>query len=328
MTEFKDDLMDKTTRILLLYSKLMRGEKINKFNFCMETESLSRTFDRDIEDVRVYLSELFSNEELIYDRQENVYYFSDVQSNSLEDMEYLFIERMLLDTGVLRADEMQILLKHLALNTENVNQLTFREINYMKKYEEPIHEKAILKMHGDLTAIITKKSVIKIKYIKLNKKGVEREVIPCTIKYDLGYLYLIAFLKKSDKPYPAYFRLDRLHSFEILRSQTMDEKRRVDEYMKKYFKGIVQMYGGAFIEIRLSCKKAFYPYIHDKFRTAVIIQENDDVVNVKLKAFEGGFVKWMMSQPVDLVQIIEPKEVKQKMISEAKKMISIYTEEE
>ena len=57
-------------------------------------------------------------------------------------------------------------------------------------------------------------------------------------------------------------------------------------------------------------------------------KDKNNVVNVKLKAFEGGFVKTMMSQPVDLVQVIEPKEVKQKMISEAKKMISIYTEEE
>ena len=56
--------MDKITRTLLLYSRLINGEKVNKFAFCMETDCIPRTFDRDIEDVRLYLSETFDVREL------------------------------------------------------------------------------------------------------------------------------------------------------------------------------------------------------------------------------------------------------------------------
>lgn len=44
--------MDKTTRILLMYSKLSQGGRIYKKSFCVETGIDRRTFDRDIEDVR------------------------------------------------------------------------------------------------------------------------------------------------------------------------------------------------------------------------------------------------------------------------------------
>ncbi|WP_186430039.1 YafY family protein [Clostridium sp. BSD9I1] len=318
--------MDKITRLLLLYSKLTQGEKVNKLSFCMETDSLPRTFDRDIEDVRLYLSELFCNEELIYDRQENVYYFAGPQRKALETMEYLFIERVLLDTGALRGDEMDGLLTHLAGNAENVSKMALHEKECIKKYDEPLHKKAILKMHGDLATIITNKSVIRINYIKMSGGVVEREVIPCAIKYDFGYLYLIAFLKTSNKQYPAYFRLDRIYSFSVVQSQRMDEMQRVAEYMERYSKGITQMYGGEFIEVIVMCKKEFYPYIHDKFRNANIVKDKDNTVNVKLNTFEDGFIKWIMSQPVDLVHIIEPTSIKEKIVNEANRLLVAYTE--
>lgn len=68
--------MDKITRILTLYSKLTQGKNVNKFEFCMETDCLPRTFDRDIEDVRLYLSEMYEGRELLYDRNGNFYYLS------------------------------------------------------------------------------------------------------------------------------------------------------------------------------------------------------------------------------------------------------------
>lgn len=318
--------MDKVTRLLLMYSRLIRGEKINKLNFCMETDSMPRTFDRDIEDIRLYLSEMFYNEELIYERQENVYYFSNSQRKTLEDMEYLFVERVLLDAGVLRSDEMDGLLTHLASNTENPRKMVACKTESTKSYKNPYHNKAILKIHGDLTTIITNKAIIKINYMKMNGEMAEREVVPCTIKYDLGYLYLIAFIAIKNKQYPAYFRLDRIHSFSIVRSQRADEIQRVNEYNNKYLKGVTQMYGGDFIEIILSCKKEFYPYIYDKFKHTDIVQDKGSTFIIKINTFTEGFIKWMLSQSIDLVQILEPQQVKDKIIDKAKKLVSMYTE--
>jgi hypothetical protein len=56
------------------------------------------------------------------------------------------------------------------------------------------------------------------------------------------------------------------------------------------------------------------------------VQDKDDIVNVKLNAFEDGFIKWIMSQPTDLVHIIQPTSVKEKIINKANRLLEIYME--
>lgn len=318
--------MDKITRLLLLYSRLFQGQKVNKLNFCMETDCLPRSFDRDIEDIRLYLSELFYAEELVYNRQENTYYLSKTQHQPLEVMEYLFVERVLLDTGILRNDEMDGLLFHLAQNTENTSGVSYHEKECLKTYNEPLSKVPILKMHGDLQTIIKKKFVIEIQYTKMDGITVSQTVIPCIVRFDLGYLYLIAYRQDKDEPYPAYYRLDRIYSFSILREQTHKEIFQIEEYVKKYSFGITQMYGGNFIEITLECNKCYFPYVYDKFRTVSLCSESADILSIKIKAFDDGFVKWIISQPTEHIRVIEPATVKNKIRDEAQKLIEKYTE--
>ncbi len=317
--------MDKVTRMLFLYSKLIQGEKINKTSFCMETDSLPRTFDRDIEDIRLYLSEFYYGNELFYDKLENVYYFTNPLKKSLECMEYLFLERILLDTRILRVDEMKGLLSHLAENTNKTSNMLLHKNRSIQQYEEPIHQKAILKMHKDLIEIMEAKFVIKINYTKINGVMVERELLPCMIKYDLGHLYLIAFFR-NDYLYPAYFRLDRIYSFSIIRKQEKDEIEKVTNYLQKHARGMIQMYGGNFVQILLSCKKEYFQYVYDTFQQIHIVREDKTTnIQVQLYVFEDGFIKWIMSQPTDLVQVLEPENIKEKIVQEANKLLTTYT---
>ena len=107
----------------------------------METDYLPRTFDRDIEDIRLFLNEIFLNEELVYNRLDNVYYFPKSQRKLLQSLEILFLERVLLDTGALHLDEMKELMKHIYQNTERFNNDSFSEKIYSFKYNEPLHGK-------------------------------------------------------------------------------------------------------------------------------------------------------------------------------------------
>lgn len=316
--------MDKITRILLLYSKLTKGEEINKTVFCFENDCSPRTFDRDIEDIRLYLSESFSLMELTYDRGRNTYFIAGTKRLELEPMEYLFVERILKDTAVLRKDEFEILTSHLLSNTENGTTLNSFKSEVCNCYESPLHNKALLKIHGDLVSIIRAKKCIRVKYFKTNGEEVKRDVIPCAVKYDLGYLYLIGYRENKMDDYPAYFRLDRIYSFDVIRSQTSTEQEKVKSYMESYFSGITQMYGGDFIEITLECKEKYFSYIHDKFRSAKILNQNKEVLTIKICAFEDGFVKWMMSQPQNMVSVIQPESTWYKLLEEAKKIISKY----
>jgi hypothetical protein len=318
--------MDKITRILLLYSKLIQGEKINKTKFCMETDSLPRTFDRDIEDIRLYLSEFFHSEELIYDRSINTYYLRGLQNKTLGMAEYLLLERLLIDSRILRNDEISGLLCNLATNTDNSSKMLALANKNISKYDGPLHGRAILKMHGDLATIINNKSVINIKYIKANGDKIDREIVPCEIKYGENYLYLIAFLRGKDKQYPAYFRLDRIYSFAVVRGQFREEKEGVLSYLKKHSKGIIQMYGGKFVEVLLLCKKEYYQYIYDKFQQIKIVKEDEREIYIRINVFEDGFIRWIINQPVGFVKIIRPKETVNKILDMIKDIEDKYME--
>ena len=253
--------MDKITRLLLLYSRLTNGERINKTIFCLENDCSPRTFDRDIEDVRIHLSEIFSYSELKYDRGMNDYSIEGVKRKLLESTEYLLIEQILKDSAVLRKDEFDTLLEHLSDNTEMSKNLEKDRKVITDNYKPPLHNKSLLKMQGDLMRVIRTKKCIKIKYFKNNDDEVNRQVIPCEVKFDMGYLYLIAYRSETEDIYPAYYRLDRIDSFEILKEQSHKDKTRVKNYLDKYSEGIISMYGGEYITVTINCTSNFCPYI-------------------------------------------------------------------
>ena len=56
--------MDKVSRILRLFHSLIQGQKLNKADFAKSNNISERSVDRDIEDIRYYLSEIHSNAEV------------------------------------------------------------------------------------------------------------------------------------------------------------------------------------------------------------------------------------------------------------------------
>ena len=226
--------MDKTSRLLHLYSELSRGEQVNKTIFCFENECSPRTFDRDIELIRVYLSNSFSFTELKYDRVLNSYYIEGAKRTFLEPMEYLFLEQILKYATVLRADELSILLKHLLENTENGKRLNAEKDKVLSRYRSPVHNKALLKMHSDLTSIIRQQKCIELKYIEDGKEWY-CQIIPCEIRTDGGCLYLFGMDMASLKE--SCCRVEHIESFTILRNQTKEEQKSVQFFLTDTVKG-------------------------------------------------------------------------------------------
>ena len=316
--------MDDVTRALFLYSKLIEGKSINKAIFTTEYNCSGRTFDRDIERIRIFLSESYSVSELIYDRGRNAYYMSGTEKTELDLVEYLFLKQILMDTAVLRADEFKTLMSHLLSGTEKSKSFDLLKKESYNDYQSPSHNKALLKIHKDLVLVIQYRKCIRMKYFKSDGEEVERNVIPCAVRYDLGYLYLIGYREDKMDEYPAYFRLDRIYSFEITRSQTIRGQEKIRAYMEKYFNGMVQMYGGSFVEITLACKEDYFSYIYDKFRNAEIVEQDKELLTVKIGAFEDGFVRWLMGQSQDRVALLGPESTKNKLVESARNIMKKY----
>ena len=65
----EDYKCDKITRILILYKQLCDGVEVDKASFCIEHGISERSFDRDIEDIRLFLNEIYSGDDVIYDKK-------------------------------------------------------------------------------------------------------------------------------------------------------------------------------------------------------------------------------------------------------------------
>lgn len=221
--------MDKITRVLMLYSILLSGEKVDKFSFCVETDCQPRSFDRDVEDVRLFLSESFSGKELLYDRSDNSYYLSGSHRVEMETFEYKIIERILLDSKSLRKDELKNLLERLASNSEKTALLNKETAVQMETYPEPAHGKSLMKIHGDLSVAIKNKMVVRIKYISDDTCN-EIELLPYCITNQDGYFYLTGFSVLKTNKTEELYRLDKINSFEIMRKQTFNEEKQIKDY--------------------------------------------------------------------------------------------------
>ena len=100
----------------MLYHQLLNGEHIDKAAFSLEHNITERSFDRDIEDIRLFLSEIFSSNELLFDKESRTYYLTGEQPQYIDRMEAVAIGRILLSSASLRYDEMMGLL-HVLLTT-------------------------------------------------------------------------------------------------------------------------------------------------------------------------------------------------------------------
>ncbi|MDD2426285.1 MAG: hypothetical protein PHU00_09745, partial [Bacteroidales bacterium] len=104
---------DKTTRILMLYHRLLNGQYIDKITFSLDHGINERTFDRDIEDVRLFLSDSFSLSELVFDKETCSYYLTGDKPKYLDRMDAVIIGKILLSGNSLRKDEADGLLNAL-----------------------------------------------------------------------------------------------------------------------------------------------------------------------------------------------------------------------
>lgn len=184
--------MDKVTRILRLYAQLAQGKKVNKANFCMEVECMERTFDRDIEDIRLYLSEFFCDQELVYDRSENVYCLTNAKRYLLELEEYLFVERVLIDSGLLMTVELRELLLHIASNTNKTKLLDTHCKNLSTLKGSIVKDGITLKLFYDMQRVIDNHKIVCFLYPDATNAISEHKVIPCQLSYMDGILMLIA----------------------------------------------------------------------------------------------------------------------------------------
>ena len=108
----------KSRRILIIFSKLSNGEKVNKKSLCLLFNVSSKTIQRDIDDIRSYISnENYGDyEEIKYNKKDKNYYLISKKEEQLEKEEILILIKILLESRALNKKELDRIINKL-MNT-------------------------------------------------------------------------------------------------------------------------------------------------------------------------------------------------------------------
>ncbi len=154
-----------------------------------------------------------------------------------------------------------------------------------------------------------------------------RTVSPYAMTWQFDHYYLIGNYEKYDNL--MNLRIDRIHSVEII-DQPIRHFSEVSDYrdtfdVADYTKKLFGMFGGNTQEIKLRCSNAMLEQVEDRFGDNIFITnvtEQSFDFTVKAAVSEA-FVTWIMNYG-DMIEVITPIGLREKIKSRAEKILEIY----
>lgn len=213
-----------TTRILKMYESMDNGREIQKVSFCKEHGISERTFERDIQKIKLFLSEEYSGREVQYCSDRKNYQITGSWKNgALSFLELALIIKILKSEQILEKNEFEGIVRSLQSVTEKVNRKEVEELLQQEilQYEEKDGKKAFLKLFWDLLKCISDRNMIQL---KLKKSRNEKKVkfFPVAIEYKLSDFYLLGYQPEEEQSLVA-FVLDEIEFFQITMQKYGDE---------------------------------------------------------------------------------------------------------
>lgn len=316
---------NKINRVLLLFHKLIKGEQIHKVDFARTHDVSERSVERDIEDIRIFLSEIHSNDKLIFDKLENVYYLLTTGNNDkLNNIESIVLLKIILGTRALVKKEVEFVIKSLRLNLspQDRKEIIHSIQDEINNYISPVHNKPLLDMLNNLNKAIINKMIIKIDYVKDNGSEHERVLMPVAFIFSDFYFYLIAFIEGKEYKYPAFFRVDRIKNVKNL-NEKYDAKF-YQQYNTGNMRNYLQfMYTGKLLTVKIRCKNCAVEAMRDRLPNNWLVKDEGEYKIYKVKVFGEGFIKWVLSQGSN-IEILEPIEIRDKLIEKVKDLGILY----
>ena len=316
--------MEKTERVLILFYRLLKKERIHKASYALECQMTIRSVERDIQTIRFILSELYTGRDVLFDRQDESYYLSDDGQESLSGMEVTVLLKVLLGSRSLRQDEMMALAGSIRkmLPARERKKLSDAIKDEVRGYIGPMHGKALIKMQWDLTYCISRQQKICLQYSNKRGEAIQRKVLPLNLVFSEYYFYLVAMLDGTDYEYPAFFRLDRIHSFRVLPekfSQMLYEKYRFSQMGST----VQFMYAGKLQNVVLKCRPDALEALQDRIPKHRILQRDAQSVLLEAQVFGEGFLHWLAMQG-NSVELIEPAELREKFRCRLEEVLGLY----
>ena len=301
-----ENLMEtKSTRLLVIYSRLVNGEIISKAELSVQYHVSERSIQRDMEDLRCFISNQSLGQDIIYDYKLRGYRLVNNLPKGLTNSEVLAVCKILLESRSMRKDEMLPILDKLidcTVPAESRRAVVELIANEKYHYIEPHHGRSILSGLWEIGQTIKRQQYMEIEYERIkDPKRIRRRIQPVGIMFSEYYFYLTAFLENKadfenpDDLFPTIYRIDRIRSFQIL-----DEHFYVpykDRFEEGEFRKRVQfMYGGKLERIKFRYTGPSLEAVLDRLPTAEIVSADHEGWIVQAEVFGKGIDMWLRSQ--------------------------------
>lgn len=302
----------KSTRLLVIYSRLVNGEIIHKAELSDQYHVSERSIQRDMESLRCFIANQSLAQDIIYDYKQRGYRLVNTLPKGLSNSEILAVCKILLESRSMRRDEMLPILDKLidcAVPEESRRAVVELIANEKHHYIEPHHGKPILSGLWEIGQAIKQHQYMEIEYERMKgPKYVRRRIQPVGLMFSEYYFYLTAFLEDKadfenpDDLFPTIYRVDRIRSFQVV-----EEHFRVP-YAKRFEEGefrkrVQFMYGGKLQKVKFKYSGLDIDAVLDRLPTAKILDEEDGVYTVSAEVFGKGIDMWIRSQGEN-IQII------------------------
>lgn len=119
-----------------------------------------------------------------------------------------------------------------------------------------------------------------------------------------------------------FFRIDRIKEIKDL-NEKYDEKL-YQQYNTGSMRNCLQfMYAGKLLTVKIRCKNCAVEAMRDRLPNNWLVKDEGEYKIYKAKVFGEGFIKWALSQS-DNIEILEPKEIRDKLINEIECLRKVY----
>lgn len=308
---------NKIQRVLNLYNRLMEGDTLDKSEEALRFHVTMRSIQRDIDDVRAYLSDAAADgnvrNDVIYDRREKGYRLERIKRIKLSNSEVLAICKILLDSRAFTKREMLAALRKLigcSVPKKHQKLITDLIKNEAFHYVEPRHRTVFIDKLWLIAQAIREKHYIEIEYRRLKDRSlVRRKLRPAAVMFSEYYFYVAAFIddketrRTFDVPgdaFPTIYRADRIASLKVLDetfSAPYEDRFEEGEFRKR----IQFMFGGALQKVTFIYKGLNVEAVLDRLPTARILAEENGAYTISAEVFGKGIDYWLRSQGEEVI---------------------------
>lgn len=316
----------KSVRILDLFERLNSGKGANKKELVQKYGVSEKSIQRDIDEIRAYLSETYPNKDISveYDRTKKTYYLRKKEREYLSCTEIMAISKIILESRAFNLHELNSILDKLVFQV-SLNERTVIKDMIMTEREHYVplqHGTPLIETIWIVSEYIKQQELITFSYTRQDGQGLDRTVKPVAIAFSEYYFYLIGYIEELEKDFPAVFRLDRCMNIKGVKRKFSVPY--IDRFNLGEFRKRVQfMYSGTLTTVKFKFWGSSFESVLDRLPTARFIGKDGEKYIVEAEIFSSGIKMWLLSQ-MEFVEVLEPISLRDEMKQIINNLYKIY----